>query len=129
MNFLNAVRPTLLVLILVVASSCSTKMCQPEDVKKSNGPSSLTQLGQNVKKVKVYKPDGSIQCEPKSGKSIEESKAELVGVTIISSEKKHDGLLRAQVCGTPTGQCHVFEINEADEEKALKLGFKIWKGE
>ncbi len=123
--------------ILILAatlSACSTTQCKPEDLasQKNTTNEKLTKSikpENYMKKVKVYKPDGSAQCEDGTGVSLEKMSVELSGLTIHQKEKKHDGLLRAQMCGNPTGQCNVFEINETDLIHAEKLGFKIWKND
>lgn len=119
---------------LMTFSACSTTQCKPEDlaVQKKTTNDKITKgiKPENyMKKIKVYKQDGSIQCEDGTGISLEKMSAELSGLTIHQKEKKHDGLLRAQMCGNPTGQCNVFEINETDLAQAEKLGFKIWKND
>ena len=80
-----------------------------------------------MKSVKVYKPDGSLQCNQGQAVSVKEMQRELRDIKIISSEKKHDGLMRIQVCGHPTGMNNVYEIAESDLEKATGHGFKVWK--
>lgn len=87
-------------------------------------PSSSTKdLSQRVF---VYKPDGTLQCG--QGQKIEpnEMKKQLGSIEVFSGENKHDGLMRVQMCGHPTGQCNVFQIKASDLEQALKLGFKKW---
>lgn len=118
--------------------SCSTQTCKPneniENSKSSNQPiasesASLTikNMTTQIKKIKIYKPDGSVQCEANTGQSIIEMQKSLDAITVFSAEKKHDGLMRIQVCGQPTGQCNVYEIAESDLAKALSFGFKKWK--
>jgi hypothetical protein len=51
---------------------------------------------------------------------------DLGGIQVFSSENKHDGMMRIQVCGAPTGYANVYEIDEKDLEAALKAGFKKW---
>lgn len=80
-----------------------------------------------MKNVKVYKPDGSLQCNQGKPISLKEMESELKTIKIFSAEKIHDGLMRIQVCGAPTGMSNVFEIAESDLEKAKTFGFKIWK--
>ena len=74
--------------------------------------------------VKVYKADGSLQCQPDSGLSLKEMAKQLNNITAISHERKHDGKMRMTLCGTPTGYMNVYEINESQLEKALEYGFK-----
>lgn len=118
--------------------SCSTRTCKPNENLTQNqttpvagetkiSPTTAMSNSQ-IKKLKVYKPDGSIQCEQGSGKPAAEMAKELGDIKIFNTENKHDGLIRIQVCGQPTGQCNVYEISESDYPKAEKLGFKKWKG-
>ncbi len=76
--------------------------------------------------VRVFKSDGSLQCEPKTGKALEEMAKELGPLKIFSQEKLHDGKMRIQMCGTPTGQSNVYEIAKEDLAKAEVVGFKVW---
>lgn len=121
--------------------SCSTKTCKPNETitqdtsLTKNQPiagetkiSPTTTMTNPLKKIKIFKPDGSIQCEQGTGTPASEMAKQLGDIKIYSSETKHDGLIRIQVCGQPTGNSNVYEINESDFEKASsKLGFKKWK--
>lgn len=78
------------------------------------------------RKVKVYKYDGSLQCNQGKAIPLEQMAKELKGVQVFSSQKKADGLMHIQVCGSPTGMANVFEILEGDLTKAEKFGFKKW---
>ena len=53
-------------------------------------------------------------------------KKELGTIEVFSATNKHDGMMRIQVCGAPTGFCNVYEIDEKDLESALKAGFRKW---
>ncbi len=77
-------------------------------------------------RVRVFKYDGSLQCN--MGKPIppSEMQKELGKITVYSSENKNDGLMRMQMCGAATGRANVFEIDRKDLEAAKKLGFKEW---
>lgn len=83
----------------------------------------------NIDRVKVYKPDGTLQCKQGKLIPISEMQKELNGITVFSSESKNDGMMRIQVCGSPTGNSNVFEISRKDLEKAFEKGFKEWLGE
>lgn len=128
---------------LVQLQACSTRTCKPGETIENKAslsaleknppvmgePTKASEFMQNntVKKIKVYKPDGSIQCEPGTGISPTEMAKQLSGLKIYSSQSQHDGLMRIQVCGQPTGQCNVYEIAETDLATATQAGFKIWK--
>ncbi len=77
-------------------------------------------------RVYVYKADGSLQCG--QGKKIElnEMKKQLDSIEVFSADNKHDGLMRVQMCGQPTGNCNVYEVKASDLDLAIKLGFKKW---
>lgn len=79
-----------------------------------------------VDRVKVFKPDGSLQCNQGKPVPLNEMRKELDGLTIHQASQKNDGLMRIQKCGTPTGQCNVYEIDRAQLETALKRGFTEW---
>lgn len=120
-------------IVAVVLSSCSTQTCSKEQLVKQNSDASKTMAviadQQNMKTVKVYKFDGSKQCENGTGVSAQEMSKELQSIQIVSFANKHDGLMRIQMCGSPTGQCNVYEIPESDLPKAEQLGFKKWKND
>ncbi|MFP5519982.1 MAG: hypothetical protein ACLGGX_08770 [Bdellovibrionia bacterium] len=80
----------------------------------------------SLSRVKVYKADGSLQCGMGKAIPASEMAKELKNIKIYSSENKNDGQMRIQVCGSPTGQANVYEIDRADLEKALALGFREW---
>jgi hypothetical protein len=88
------------------------------ETNEANQPASL--------KVKIYKADGSLQCNMGKRVPILDMKKQLKGITIFSQATLNDGLMRIQVCGAPTGESHVFEIAESDLQRAIKLGFKQW---
>lgn len=73
----------------------------------------------------VQKPDGGAQCEPGTGRSLEEAAKELAqaGIRVLNSRKGSDGQMRIQLCGSPTGTQNTFEIPAVDVEKAKALGF------
>lgn len=75
--------------------------------------------------VQVFKSDQSVQCEPDSGIPSEGMAAELkgAGVEVYSISSGHDGLMRASMCGMPTGNIHIFAIDEAGLKTAIELGF------
>jgi hypothetical protein len=88
--------------------------------KVSSSNKDLTQ------RVFVYKPDGSQQCGMGEKMNLIDMKKQLGKIEVFSQESKHDGMMRIQVCGQPTGQCNVYEIAQKDLEQAIKLGFKKW---
>lgn len=103
--------------------------CASGHCKKGKGADMAASEKSNTKndRVFVHKPDGSLQCQNKSGKSLDEMAKDLDGIIILSKQKKSDGMMRIQVCGAPTGNNNVYEINAADLQRALDVGFKVWK--
>ncbi len=83
----------------------------------------------NQRRIKVYKYDGTLQCGQGKAISTEAMATQLKGIQVFSSEKKHDGLMHIQVCGSNTGMANVYEISEADLGQAEKKGFKKWTNE
>ncbi|MFN3455034.1 MAG: hypothetical protein ACK41T_08755 [Pseudobdellovibrio sp.] len=127
-------------ILSLVSVSCSTTSCKDTEKKRlesnaqvdnTHGKSvkKVASTMNQIKKVKVYKLDGSKQCEQGTGLSLGEMAKQLGDITVFSSTKQHDGLMRTQVCGQDTGQCNVFEISATDLGSAEKLGFKLWKND
>lgn len=79
-----------------------------------------------LERVKVYKPDGSLQCGQGKAIPVAEMQKDLKGIKVYSSSNKNDGMMRIQLCGSPTGNANVYEIDRKDLEAALKAGFKEW---
>lgn len=121
---LNKLRVLKLLLALVFAQvilACATGNCRKEELERMQKTENKGQ-----ERVFVYKYDGSLQCGMGKVLSAEDMKKELKGIEIFSLKSKNDGLMRIQLCGSPTGQAHVFEILKVDLEKAQKKGFKEW---
>lgn len=115
--------------LIAALAACSSHPCKIEDrtdivmtgnEKVSTAKKDLTQ------RMFIYKPDGTLQCGQGEKVDINVMKKDLGKIEVYSAENKHDGMMRIQVCGAPTGQSHVFEINKSDFEAAAKLGFKKW---
>ncbi|MCC6138903.1 MAG: hypothetical protein IT287_09730 [Bdellovibrionaceae bacterium] len=73
----------------------------------------------------IGKSDNSLQCGYNVGITLEAMSKELEGMKILKSEKKHDGLMRIQSCGAPTGMMNVYSIYRKDAKKAVKMGYKV----
>ncbi len=120
----------------VLFLSCSTTHCKDKNSEQKKevsaavvAPSALpgSSAGEKLMtKVKIFKADGTLQCNQGKKITIDSMAKELAGIKIYSSESLHDGLMRIQMCGKPTGQNNVFEIDSTDLQKALSLGFKKW---
>jgi hypothetical protein len=78
----------------------------------------------------VYKYEGSIQCRP-GGTTMKDMEATLVGngIKVRMSCKGHDGLLRPAVCGAPTGNINIYEIDASQLQKAINLGFIVFSNQ
>lgn len=83
-------------------------------------------LPDDLKKVLVFKYDGSKQCEPKSGVSEKEMAKQLSEIKVYSAKKMSDGQPRVQVCGALTGYANVYKIKAKNLPLAEALGFKRW---
>ncbi len=108
---------------------CSTSQCADHSIVKKTSSTNLEKTVSGVdqmNKVKIFKADGTLQCNQGEKIGLETMAKELGSIQIFSSENKHDGLMRIQLCGKPTGNNNVYEINSTDLEKALALGFKKW---
>lgn len=126
------------VLSIFSLMSCSTTDCKhgrqtsatqtSNDVSESdkNGKMTLEKGALNMKKVKVAKPDGTLQCSQGKLISLSDMQKDLKEITVFSSKNQNDGMIRIQVCGAATGNHNVYEILEADLDKAIGYGFKRW---
>jgi hypothetical protein len=113
--------------------SCSTTTCandrkfnaakNPDEAQKMT----LDKGSLNTKKIKVAKSDGTLQCSQGKQIPLVEMQKQLKDITVFSSTNQNDGMIRTQVCGTPTGAHNVYEILESDLAKAQALGFSLWK--
>lgn len=108
------------VLFISACASTNCRLQEAENMKKA------TEKVPAISTAKVYKYDGSLQCG--MGKSIapKDMQSELSGIKVLSAINKNDGLMRIQLCGSPTGNANVFEISKDDLDKALALGFREW---
>lgn len=119
----------IMIILIPFLLACSSHPCKIEertDIVMTGNEKVSTAQKDLTQRVFVFKPDGSLQCG--QGEKIEAAsmKKDLGKIEVYSSENKHDGMMRIQVCGAPTGYNNVFEINKSDLEAALKLGFKKW---
>ena len=113
---------------VLLGTSCSNKPCRIEE-RKASSMAQDSKVAPVATTVFVYKADGSLQCGEGVKIGLDKMKQDLKGINVISSVNKHDGMMRTQVCGAPTGFSNVYEIKSTDLEAALKLGFKQWKSQ
>lgn len=117
---------------LIFLSACSTRNCREErenDRAATPVPAKALDLSKEASiadVVRVYKPDGSVQCGSFSAISVEAMQKQLGNIQVLNAAKRNDGLLRAQQCGLPTGNSNVYTIYRKDLAAALKLGFQEW---
>ena len=85
-----------------------------------------TPLPPDTETVEVARYDGSIQCEEGSGISLSKMRSDLTdkGIKVLSSRRGHDCLMRAQVCGQPTGALNAYQMRKNDLDAAKMLGFQ-----
>lgn len=77
-------------------------------------------------KTHIYKPDGNKQCEPATA-SLADSARQLTnaGIEVHSSHcATQTGMAVITVCGAQTLGIHLHEINSADLQEALTLGYE-----
>jgi hypothetical protein len=111
-------------LFLLVSVSCATGHCRKP--MTSPVPAVDEKSAEASEHVFVHKPDGSRMCKQGRAIPLSEMKADLKDIKIFSEQKKRDGLMHVQVCGSPTGVSNVFEILVKDLPAAEKLGYKKW---
>lgn len=125
------------IVLILVGLGCSSRPCReprmPELDRSAPGapaPSAAangeTQAG--PERVRVFKADGSRQCETNSTSitSPVVMERELAGIKVYSRERRKDGLMHIQVCGSPTGMVNVYEIDQNQLKQAEERGFKKW---
>lgn len=76
--------------------------------------------------IRVYRADGSRQCEPDSGAPPTAGQRTLAaaGIPVLGSGCGHDGRVRIALCGVETGLIHLYDIPANRLEEALALGFR-----
>lgn len=117
---------------LVLFVGCKSGPCPREGVDIKQSEAKTKELAEKAgmvstyERVKVYKPDGTLQCNQGKQIPMAEMAKQLAGIQIFSQENLSDGMMRIQVCGAPTGQSNVYEIPKVELKKAIGLGFKEW---
>ena len=110
-----------LLTVTIILCGCTSTHCRVKEIEQ-------LQAKQEPKPqtVKVYRYDGTLQCGMGKRIALEEMQKELKDIPILSSGHLNDGLMRIQLCGSPTGDANVYEIEEVNLEKAKALGFREW---
>ena len=101
------VKTWVVVSFFVLLHSCTERHCRKDGtlIVPKAPDNRAQQLG---KKVFVFKPDGSKQCQKGKGIPLEVMVKQLEGIKIYSQESKMDGLMRIQACGIATGQVNIY---------------------
>lgn len=116
-------------LVFFILSSCQSTPCkrvsENSQLSVENHQPGSIQIPME-KKIKVFKPDGTKQCGQGEKISLLEMEKQLKGIKVYQSYNKNDGQMRVQMCGAPTGNANVYEIDFEQFEVAQKNGFKEW---
>src|SRR6185312_7818278 len=115
-----------LCLSMMICFGCADGNCRSQAKPVENKAMDQKNMKISTDTVKVYKYDGSLQCGMGKPIAITDMQKELQGITVYSTENKSDGLMRTQVCGSPTGKANVYEIDRSQLTEAKKRGFKEW---
>ena len=115
------------ILLGCTTSDCKYARNQPKETAVATEATPTVTPSLAPSSVKVFKYDGSKQCEMKSGRSLDTMEKDLKGIQVLSRERKNDGKMRIQMCGADTGWANVYEVPVSDKEKAIKRGFQEWK--
>lgn len=124
--------PFILILGACTHGNCRAQKKGDEAVTSApNAGTSATAVQEDVvapstERVKVFKPDGSLQCGQGKAIPLADMQKQLKNIKVYSAVNKNDGMMRIQVCGSPTGNSNVYEIHRKDLEAAIKAGFKEW---
>lgn len=116
----------LLILFLGVAA-CTSGQCKRDGTPVLTDEEKKTISEQELANeiILVGKSDQSLQCGYNIGMTMERMAQELNGIQILKTEKRHDGLMRIQSCGAPTGMMNVYSIYRKDVKKAVRMGYKV----
>jgi hypothetical protein len=113
--------------LLLLTVGCTTGQCRRDGtpVIAEEGAQTISESQMANEVVVIGKSDDSLQCGYNVGITLDTMARELEGMSILKSSKKHDGLMRIQSCGAPTGMMNVYSIYRKDVKKAVKLGYKV----
>ena len=117
-------RLNLTILATILVASCGQQSLTNSSESEGSQNNQANNTAPTNERIFVFKPDGSLQCSSDKGTTLKKMEKELAGIKIHSRKKRHDGLLRAQICGSVTGQINVFEIDLADWKHAMSLKFQ-----
>jgi hypothetical protein len=120
-------RVTGLLACIFLLMGCATGQCKRDGTPVVADEEAKTISEQELANeiIVIGKSDQSLQCGYNIGMSITQMAQELEGIQILRTEKRHDGLMRLQSCGAPTGMMNVYFIYRKDVKKSVRLGYKV----
>ncbi len=112
---------------IFLIGACTTGQCKRDGtpVLTNDEVKTISEQDMANEIILVGRSDQSLQCGYNVGLSLQQMAQELEGIEILRTEKRHDGLMRIQSCGAPTGMMNVYSIYRKDVKKAVKLGYKV----
>lgn len=131
-----------LLMFVFLLTACAAGNCREQRAeerrKSSSAGTSVTETraeqvlketkGSNVMdRVKIYKPDGSLQCGMGAAVPLDTMKKDLGDIKVYSQENTSDNLMHIALCGSPTGKINVYEIDRENLKEALSKGFKVFE--
>lgn len=111
---------------LIFSTGCVSGNCRNQTDFKQVVTAETALPTPSAEKLKVYKEDGSLQCGMGKAVSLAEMQKQIADLKVYSSFNKNDAQMRIQVCGAPTGNCNVYEIDRSKLSEAQSKGFKEW---
>lgn len=116
--------------IFTVACASGNCRSQPKPSDAASEKAVMQTPANPSDRVRVYKYDGSLQCGKGKAVSPEDmQKKDLKDIQVYSAANKSDGMMRIQLCGSPTGKANVYEIDRSQLSESKKRGFKEWTAE
>lgn len=119
--------------VILLAFGCTTGNCRSHKIQQEQEGGAMPPKNNKLlpapsasDRVRVYKADGTLQCAQGVRIDIKDMQKELKDIKVYKTFSENDGMLRIQMCGAPTGNSHIFEIDRDNLSKALSLGFKEW---
>src|SRR4051794_25246528 len=101
------IRPTLVILLAVLLVGCQQGHCRRQIDAPAEAqplPPAAAEKPSEQDRIFVYKFDGSLQCKQGKVIAVEAMAKELEGIPVLSSNKKSDGQMHIQACGSITGR-------------------------
>ena len=135
---MEAIKILFLSILCLSISACSSGYCRKKkdhnsfvehakDLPKFISADSKAGIKEeDLQLTRIFKYDGSLQCQQGKALSVKKMQSELErqNIKIYKAEKANDGMMHPQSCGSTTGNINVYDIQNSDLEKAIKLGYK-----